>query len=76
LFSLIVILFRGFSSSSFFRDASSFYKYALVGMTLEWIRRDMKNDPKQMVERVSTMIHGDFRRALCRLSTGSLKIEE
>ena len=53
-----------------------FYKYALVGMTLEWIRRDMKNDPKKMVERVSTMIHGDFRRALCRLSTGSLKIEE
>ena len=53
-----------------------FYKYALVGMTLEWTRRDMKNDPKQMVERVSTMIHGDFRRALCRLSSGSLKIEE
>ena len=53
-----------------------FYKYALVGMTLEWIRRDMKGDPKKMVERVSTMIHGDFRRALCRLSTGSLKIEE
>ena len=53
-----------------------FYKYALVGVVLEWIRRDMKNDPKQMVERVSTMIHGDFRRALCRLSTGSLKIEE
>ena len=53
-----------------------FYKYALVGMTLEWTRRDMKGDPKKMVERVSTMIHGDFRRALCRLSTGSLKIEE
>ena len=53
-----------------------FYKYALVGVVLEWIRRDMKNDPKKMVERVSTMIHGDFRRALCRLSTGSLKIEE
>ena len=53
-----------------------FYKYALVGMTLEWIRRDMKTDPKLMVERVSTMIHGDFRRALCRLSSGSLKIEE
>lgn len=53
-----------------------FYKYALVGMTLEWIRRDMKTDPKLMVERVSTMIHGDLRRALCRLSTGGLKIEE
>ena len=53
-----------------------FYKYALVGMTLEWTRRDMRGDPKKMVERVSTMIHGDFRRALCRLSSGSLKIEE
>ena len=53
-----------------------FYKYALVGMSLEWIRRDMKTDPNKMVERVSTMIHGDLRRALCRLSTGSLKIEE
>ena len=47
-----------------------------MGMTLEWTRRDMKGDPKKMVERVSTMIHGDFRRALCRLSSGSLKIEE
>ena len=53
-----------------------FYKYALVGMTLEWTRRYMRGDPKKMVERVSTMIHGDFRRALCRLSSGSLKIEE
>ena len=53
-----------------------FYKYALVGMTLEWIRRDMKTDPKLMVERVSTLIHGDLRRALCRFSTGGLKIEE
>ena len=50
--------------------------FALVGMSLEWIRRDMKTDPNKMVERVSTMIHGDLRRALCRLSTGSLKIEE
>lgn len=35
-----------------------FYKYALVGMTLEWTRRDMKGDPKKMVERVSTMMQG------------------
>ena len=53
-----------------------FYKYALVGVGLEWIRRDMKTDPKQMVERVSTMIHGDLRRALCRFSIGGLKREE
>ncbi len=40
-----------------------FYKYALVGMTLEWTRRDMKADPAVMVARLSTMIHGDLRRA-------------
>ena len=33
-----------------------FYKYALVGMTLEWTRRDMKGDPKKMVERVLALL--------------------
>ena len=46
-----------------------FYKYALVGMVLEWIRRDMKTDPEVMTERLGKMIHGDLRRALCRLSS-------
>ena len=46
-----------------------FYKYALVGMVLEWIRRDMKTDPAVMTERLGKMIHGDLRRALCRLSS-------
>ena len=46
-----------------------FYKYALVGMTLEWTRRDMKADPAVMVARLSTRIHGDLRRALCRLAS-------
>ena len=36
----------------------------------------MRGDPKKMVERVSTMINGDFRRALCRLSSGSFFLEE
>lgn len=46
-----------------------FYKYALVGMVLEWIRRDMKVDPAVMTSRLSAMIHGDLRRALCRLAS-------
>ena len=46
-----------------------FYKYALVGMTLEWVRRDMKTDPAAMVDRLSTMLHGDLRRSLCRFSS-------
>lgn len=46
-----------------------FYKYALVGMTLEWIRRDMKEDPVRMTERLNILLHGDFQRALRRFRT-------
>ena len=31
-----------------------FYKYAFVGLTLEWVRTGMKEDPAALVERVST----------------------
>ncbi len=36
-----------------------FYKYALVGVVLEWIRRDMKTEPAVMVERMGRMLQGD-----------------
>ena len=48
-----------------------FYKYALVGMVLEWIRKDMKTDPEVMTDRLNTMLHGDFHRALRRFSAGN-----
>ena len=53
-----------------------FYKYALVGMTLEWIRRDMKTDPAVMVERTGRMLQGDLRRALCRLASNKIHLEQ
>ena len=53
-----------------------FYKYALVGMTLEWIRKDMKTDPAVMTERLGTMIRGDLRRALCRFSSNKMHLGE
>ena len=46
-----------------------FYKYALVGMTLEWIRRDMKEDPVRMTERLNVLLHGELERALRRFRT-------
>ena len=46
-----------------------FYKYALVGMSLEWIRKDMKEDPARMTERLNTLLHGNFQRALNRFRT-------
>ena len=46
-----------------------FYKYALVGMALEWIRRDMKEDPVRMTERLNVLLHGNLERALRRFRT-------
>ena len=48
---------------------ADFYKYAFVGLTLEWVRTGMKDDPAALIERVSTLIHGDITKALeaCRI---------
>ncbi|MDD4851001.1 MAG: TetR/AcrR family transcriptional regulator [Gemmiger sp.] len=43
-----------------------FYKYAFVGVMLDWINRGMRDDPRQVVERISTLIHGDISKALNR----------
>ena len=47
---------------------ADFYKFAFVGIMLEWIKNDMNADPKQIVDRISNLIHGDITRALenCR----------
>lgn len=46
-----------------------FYKYALVGIMLEWIRKDMKEDPARITAQLDRMMRGDLRRALKRFST-------
>ena len=48
---------------------ANFYKYAFVGLTLEWVRTGMKDDPAALIEQVSTLIHGDITKALeaCRI---------
>ena len=53
-----------------------FYKYGFVGMVLEWIRRDMKTEPAVMVERMGRMLQGDLRRALCRLASNKIHLEQ
>ena len=53
-----------------------FYKYALVGVVLEWIRCDMKTEPATMVERMGRMLQGDLRRALCRLASSKIYMSQ
>lgn len=43
---------------------ADFYKFAFVGLMLEWIRNGMKEDPEQIVGRLSVLIQGDISRAL------------
>ena len=48
---------------------ATLYKYMFVGLMLDWIKADMKGDPKLIVDRLEQVIHGSVRAALERLRT-------
>ena len=43
---------------------ANYYKYAFVGLMLDWIKGDMKEDPAVIISRLSMVMHGNFTRAL------------
>jgi len=43
-----------------------FYKYAFVGMLLEWVEGGMKEEPQEDMSRVGHLFEGDIREALIR----------
>lgn len=47
---------------------ADFYKFAFVGLMLDWIRSDMKEDPQKILDRLSGLMQGNIHRALenCR----------
>ena len=47
-----------------------FYKYALVGMALEWIRKDIKTDPVLLTRRLIKLLHGGIRLTLLKFQAG------
>jgi probable dihydroxyacetone kinase regulator len=47
-----------------------FYKYAFVGILLEWIRAGMKQEPADVIEKLSVSTHGNIEAALERYSAG------
>lgn len=51
------------------RFIADFYKYAFVGIMLDWVRDGMQEDPKRIVERISLLIEGDIVRALEKMRT-------
>lgn len=43
---------------------ANFYKFAFVGLMLDWIKEDMKENPQHIVDRLSLLIEGDVAKAL------------
>ena len=43
------------------------YKYAFVGLMLDWIKNDMKADSALLVDRLAAVIHGNVAAALERM---------
>lgn len=43
-----------------------FFAHALIGTVLDWIARDMRDDPQQLVQRVATITDGAIETALDR----------
>ena len=41
-----------------------FYKYAFVGLMLDWVQHDMEGEPRELIEELATTIKGTFRQAL------------
>ena len=51
------------------RFIAKVYGYVFVGLMLEWIGNDMKEDPVELVDRLALVIKGDVTSALERFRT-------
>jgi probable dihydroxyacetone kinase regulator len=43
---------------------ADFYKYAFVGLVLDWIKKGMREDPQKIIDRLSILIKGTIPQAL------------
>ena len=43
---------------------ASFYKYAIVGIVLDWLEGGMKNEPDELIERMSKLLSGTLKTVL------------
>lgn len=43
---------------------ADFYKFAFVGLMLDWIKKDMREGPQTIIDRLATLVHGNISSAL------------
>lgn len=51
---------------------TDFYKYAFVALVLDWIKKGMKEDPKEIVNKVSCLVDGTIDNAISNMRQGNL----
>ena len=49
---------------------ANIYKYAFVGVMLDWINKDMLEDPKMIISKLDNVVSGCFKSALLRFRVG------
>ena len=52
------------------RFIANCYEYAFIGVMLEWIDNNMREEPSVLVERTSRVVHGSILRALDAFRAG------
>ena len=50
---------------------TNFYKYAFVGVMLDWVKSGMREPPEQVVGRISQMTHGQLLAAIQNMEASS-----
>ncbi|MEG0168041.1 MAG: TetR-like C-terminal domain-containing protein, partial [Ruthenibacterium sp.] len=48
---------------------ADFYKYAFVGLMLDWIKNGMKDEPKMLTARLAHLVQGNITSALQHISS-------
>lgn len=46
------------------RFIADFYKFAFVGLILDWVRNGMKDDPQLLTDRLASLVRGNITSAL------------
>ena len=46
---------------------ATFYRYSFVGIIQNWIEEGMKESPKEIIEKLSKILDGSFKKALYNL---------
>jgi len=57
------------------KTIADFYKYAFVGLALNWIKNGMKEDPQVIIDQLSVLIQGSFSEALEKYRTDKIATE-